>query len=224
MRVAVLIPVLNEEAALPHVLRGLPSDLRVVVCDNGSTDRSVALAREGGAEVVSAPRRGYGLALLTGLAHLRRTGPPDAIVICDGDHSVDPNDFPALLEPLLQERADLVIGDRTLLASPGSMPPQQVWGNVLATTVIRLQTGFRFNDMGPFRAIRWASIESLGMEDTNYGWNVEMQLKAVRLGLRIVEVPVQNWPRIGKSKVSGSLRGATHAGTKILWSCWRYRR
>lgn len=222
MQVAVLIPVLNEEAALPRVLEELPTAFRVIVCDNGSTDRSAALARAAGAEVVTTAR-GYGNAILGGLAHLRAQ-PPDIVVVCDGDHSVDPADFAALLRPIERNEADFVLGDRTRLAAPGSMPPQQVYGNILATSLIHLQSGFRFRDMGPFRAIRWAAIEALRMEDPNYGWNVEMQLKAVRAGLRIVEVPVHNRERIGRSKVSGSFRGAARAGAKILWSCWRYRR
>lgn len=222
MQVAVLIPVLNEERALPRVLEELPAAFRVIVCDNGSTDRSAERARSAGAEVVTTPR-GYGNAILGGLAHLR-AHPPDIVVVCDGDHSVDPADFAALLGPIQRNEADFVLGDRTQLAAPGSMPPQQVYGNILATGIIHVQSGFRFRDMGPFRAIRWAAIESLRMEDPNYGWNVEMQLKAVRAGLRIVEVPVHNRERIGRSKVSGSFRGATRAGAKILWSCWRYRR
>lgn len=223
MRVAVLIPVLDEEAALPQVLAGLPPGLRVIVCDNGSRDRSAELAKAAGAEVVSWPRRGYGGAVQAGLRHLADAA-PDVVVVVDGDHSVDPADFPALLEPLARGEADLVLGDRTALAEPGSMPPQQVWGNVLATTLIRLQTGHRYRDMGPFRALTWAAVQRLGLRDPNYGWNVEMQLKALHAGLRVVEVPVHNRARIGRSKVSGSLRGATAAGAKILWSCWRYRR
>lgn len=223
MRVAVLIPVLDEELALPRVLEELPPEFRVVVCDNGSLDRSAALAREAGAEVVSWPQRGYGGAVQAGLRHLA-ADPPDVVVIVDGDHSVDPADFPLLLAPLERDEADLVLGDRTRLATPGSMPPQQVWGNVLATSLLRLFTGHRFRDMGPFRAARWAALAGLGLVDPNYGWNVEMQLKAVRAGLRVVEVPVHNRERIGHSKVSGSVRGATRAGAKILWSFWRYRR
>ncbi len=223
MRVAVLIPVLNEELALPRVLAELPAALRVVVCDNGSTDASAALARAAGAEVVPWPKRGYGGAVQAGLRHLR-ADPPDIVVIMDGDHSADPEDLPALLGPIERGEADMVLGDRTERAASGSMPPQQVWGNVLATALIRAQTGHRYRDMGPFRALSWTAFQALALVDPNYGWNVEMQMKAARLGLRIREVPVANRERIGKSKVSGSVRGATRAGAKILWSVWRYRR
>jgi len=222
VRVAVLIPVLNEELALPRVLAELPAGLRVVVCDNGSTDASAALARAAGAEVVPWPKRGYGGAVQAGLRHLR-ADPPDAVVIMDGDHSADPDDLPALLGPIERGEADMVLGDRTERAARGSMPPQQVWGNVLATALIRLQTGHRYRDMGPFRAIRWGALERLDMEDPTWGWNVEMQLKALRHGVRVLEVPVRYRTRIGTSKISGTVSGVARAGAKILWACWRYR-
>lgn len=223
MRIAVLMPVLNEELALPHVLRELPAGLRVVICDNGSTDKSAALAHAWGAEVVSWPTRGYGGAVAAGLRHLA-ADPPDVVVIWDGDHSVDPADLPALLAPIEAGEADLVLGDRSARAAPGSMPTQQRWGNRLATFLIARQTGHRFADMGPFRAARYSALVRLGLVDATWGWNVEMQLKALRAGLRVVEVPVANRDRIGRSKISGSLRGSLRAGARICWACWHYGR
>ena len=222
MRTAILIPVLNEEQALPSVLAEIPAEMRVVVCDNGSTDRSAEIARAAGAEVVSEPLRGYGGACLAGIAHLR-ADPPDAVVILDGDHSVWLADLPLLLAPLEEGRADMVLGDRTSLAEPGSLTPQQRVGNAIAASFIRSRTGFRYRDMGPFRAIRWGALLDLGMEDRTWGWNVEMQLKALRSGVRVMEVPVRYRARIGTSKISGTLEGVARAGAKILWACWRYR-
>ena len=221
MRVAVLLPCLNEEAALPAVLAELPPGLRVVVCDNGSTDGSVAIARAAGAEVAREPTRGYGGACLAGL-RLLAADPPDVVVIVDADHSVDLTELPLLLGPIKRGEADLVMGDRTVHAAPGAMTPPQRAGNEVATRLIALRTGHRYRDMGPFRAVRWASLASLGMEDRTWGWNVEMQMKAVRRGLRVLEVPVHTRPRIGQSKISGTVRGVARAGAKMLYACWRY--
>jgi glycosyltransferase involved in cell wall biosynthesis len=218
---AVLIPVLNEAAALPRVLAGLPRDVRVVVCDNGSTDGSASLAGEAGAEVVRWPHRGYGGAVRAGIEHLR-AAPPDVVVVFDGDHSMYAEDLPALLEPILAGRADMVLGERVTRAEPGSLTPQQRFGNALATRLIRLRTGHRYLDMGPLRAIRWSSLLALEMEDPTWGWNVEMQMKAVKRGLRVLEVPTGYRPRIGTSKISGTVSGVVRAGAKILWACWRY--
>ncbi|MFZ5475590.1 MAG: glycosyltransferase family 2 protein [Myxococcota bacterium] len=221
MQTAILIPVLNEEQALPKVLSELPPGHRVVVCDNGSTDRSADIARAHGADVVSEPARGYGGACLAGIAHLR-AHPPDAVVIMDGDASCDPRDLPVLLEPIAENRADLVVGERLTLGEPGALTPQQRAGNAVATACIAARAGRRWRDMGPFRAIRWGALLDLGMVDRTWGWNVEMQMKAARQGLRCLEVPVHNRPRIGKSKISGTVQGVVRAGGKILWACWRY--
>ena len=190
--------------------------------DNGSTDATPRLAREGGALVLREDRRGYGQACLTGLAHLAQD-PPDIVVFLDGDHSDFTEDLPALLAPIQSGRADLVIGDRTALARPGALLPQQRFGNALATTLIHWQTGTRFRDMGPFRAIRWSALEELEMSDPTWGWNVEMQLRSLGRGLRVCEVPVRYRPRVGDSKISGSLRGSLRAGARILWAVWHYR-
>lgn len=200
---------------------------RIIICDNGSTDRSASLAneaREAGlpVEVVFEPRRGYGSACLAGLAHLRRTGPPEVVVFLDGDFSDHPEELPLLVAPIAEGRADLVIGSRKLgSAEPGAMLPQARFGNALAVFLIRVLTGFRYTDLGPFRAIRWDALEALAMEDPDYGWTCEMQMKAIGAGLRIVEVPVSYRRRVGVSKITGTLAGTLFAGVKIL--TWVFR-
>jgi glycosyltransferase involved in cell wall biosynthesis len=219
----VLIPALNEAESLPHVLADLPPVDRVVVVDNGSSDGTAEVARAHGVETVTEPRRGYGNAVLAGMAHLR-SDPPDVLVILDADHADPAERLADLVRPIAEGRADLVQTDRTGTAEPGALTFAQRYGNRLATALIAGVTGHRFRDMGPFRAIRWDALESLGMVDPTYGWNVEMQMKAVRRGLRIVEVPLPYRARArGVSKISGSLSGAARAGVRILWSVHHYR-
>jgi glycosyltransferase involved in cell wall biosynthesis len=195
----------------------------IVVVDNGSTDRTAAVARAGGATVIAEPRRGYGTACLAGLAHLRRD-PPALVAFLDADASDDPGELPLLLEPLLAARADLVIGSRARgPREEGSLTPAQVFGNRLATALLRLLFGLPATDLGPFRAVRWEALESLGMRDRDYGWTVEMQARAARAGLRVVEVPVRYRRRIGRSKISGTVRGVVGAGWKILFTLARVR-
>lgn len=222
VRIAILIPVLDEEQALPAVLAELPPDVRVIVCDNGSTDRSAEIARTHGAEVVHQPRRGYGGAVQAGIARLR-AAPPDLVVILDGDHSCWAEDLCTLLEPLRDGRADLVLGERLTLGDPDALTVPQRVGNRFATAIIAAQTGHRYRDFGPFRAIRWEALVALEMVDPTWGWNVEMQLKALRRGVRVLEVPVRYRPRIGTSKISGTIQGVVRAGGRILWACWKYR-
>lgn len=223
MNVAVVIPALDEAESLPLVVRDLPAVSRLVVVDNGSTDDTAEVARALGAEVVHEPRRGYGSAVLAGIAHLR-PDPPDVLVILDADHADPPERLDDLVRPIREDRADLVQSDRTRLAEPGSMTFPQRFGNRLSTFLIHRLSGHRFHDMGPFRAIRWSALERLAMEDPTWGWNVEMQLKAVKHGLRILEVPLPYRTRQkGESKISGSLRGAVRAGVRILWAVNRYR-
>jgi len=228
LSVAVIIPALNEEANLPLVLADLASlgdaaPARVIVIDNGSTDRTAEVARAGGAEVVREDRRGYGSACLAGLTHLRLE-PPEVVVILDADYSDYPEELPSLTGPVLRGEADMVLGERTTRALPGALLPQQRYGNTLACVLIERVTGFRYTDMGPFRAIRWSAMERMAMEDTNYGWNVEMQIKAVTRGLRVREVAVGYRKRPhGRSKIAGSVRGTVKAGVKILYSVARYR-
>ena len=213
-----VIPALNEEASLPAVLAGLPRPpvRRVVVADNGSTDRTGEVARARGARVVLEPRRGYGSACLRALEDLR-SDPPDVVLFLDADASDDPSEAPRLLEPIASGRADFVIGSRALGgAEPGSLTPAQRFGNWIATRLLGALYGTPCTDLGPFRAIRWSSLEALRMRDPDFGWTVEMQVKAARLGLRQVEVPVSYRRRIGRSKISGTVGGTLRAGTKIL--------
>jgi glycosyltransferase involved in cell wall biosynthesis len=224
-RIDVVIPALNEEASLPLVLAGLPRPpvRRVVVADNGSADGTSRVAREGGAVVVPAARRGYGSACLAGLDHLRRNDPPDLVVFIDADFSDHPEELPRLITPLLSGAADLVIGSRVLgEREPGALLPQARAGNLVACLLIRLLYGHRFTDLGPFRAVRWEALERLGMADPNFGWTAEMQVKALRHGLRVTEVPVSYRRRVGVSKITGTVTGTLRAGYKILWTVLRY--
>ncbi len=220
--VAVVIPALNEEESLPLVLRALPDVGTVIVVDNGSTDRTAEIARANGATVVSEPRRGYGYACLAGLEAIRDEA-PRVVVFLDADHSDHPEELPLLTRPILEEQADFVLGERVSLALPGALLPQQRAGNRLATRLIQQFTGMRYKDMGPFRAIRFDVLLSMEMCDRTWGWNVEMQMKAAQRALRIREVPVNYRPRIGQSKISGTVSGTIRAGGRILWATWRYR-
>lgn len=224
-RIAVLIPALNEEAPLPQVLRDLSREIveEIVVIDNGSADRTAEVARAGGATVLSEPRRGYGSACLAGIAYLKARD-PDIVVFLDADYSDYPDELPAVIRPIVTEGYDFVIGSRTKgEAEPGALLFQARCGNALATSLIRWLYGFPYSDLGPFRAIRFPALLKLGMTDRTYGWNVEMQIKAVRQGLRIAEVPVRYRKRAGgESKVSGTMKGTLLAGCKILWTVFRY--
>lgn len=225
VRVAVIIPALNEEAALPLVLADISRAIveEVVVVDNGSSDRTVEVAQAGGATVLVEPQRGYGAACLAGIAHLQGRA-PDIVVFLDGDHSDHPEEIPQLIAPIVAGTHDLVIGSRTKgQADPGALLPQARFGNALATWLIRKIYGFSYSDLGPFRAVRFSALLRLGMEDRSYGWTVEMQIKAIRKGLRIAEVPVSYRKRAaGASKVTGTLKGTVLAGYKILWTVLRY--
>lgn len=225
-KVDVIIPALDEEQALPRVLGEIPRDLvrRVIVADNGSLDRTAEVGEAAGAEVVSEPQRGYGAACLAALAHLA-SDPPDVVVFLDGDHSDHPAEMDRLVEPVLRGEADLVLGSRTLgHRERGSLTPQQVVGNAVACGVLRGVYGARYTDLGPFRAISWAALGALEMCDENFGWTVEMQIKAAQAGLRHLEVPVAYRRRIGQSKVSGTVKGTLLASGKILWTLARYAR
>ncbi len=218
MDTVVLIPALNEEGPLPRVLAALPrAGVReVVVVDNGSTDRTAEVAQAAGARVIREPRRGYGRACLTGLDALR-ADPPEVVVFVDADYSDYPEELPRVLAPILAGEADLVIGSRVRGArEPGALLPQARFGNWLATGLIRLATGVRFSDLGPFRAARWDALQAIAMADQGFGWTVEMQMKAAQARLRCVEVPVSYRPRIGHSKITGTLSGSVRAGAKIL--------
>jgi glycosyltransferase involved in cell wall biosynthesis len=183
------------------------------------------MARAQGATVLSEPRRGYGSACLAGIEYLRAKR-PDVVVFLDADYSDYPDELPAVIQPILTDKYDFVLGSRTQgQAEPGALLFQARFGNALATALIRWLYGFRYSDLGPFRAIRFPALLNLGMVDRTYGWNVEMQIKAVRQGLRIAEVPVRYRKRAGgESKVSGTLKGTLLAGYKILWTVFRYAR
>jgi glycosyltransferase involved in cell wall biosynthesis len=222
---AVILPALNEEECIGKVLdelRAFPL-VEAIVVDNGSTDRTAEFARMHGASVIHEPRRGYGQACLAGIAALRDS--TEFVVFMDADGSADPAELPNLLSILRSGEADLVLGSRVLgTREPGALPPHQAWGNKLAVLLLRLFHGVRCTDLGPFRAIRRDALAKLDMRDTNFGWTIEMQIKANRRGLRVVETPVSSRRRRkGRSKISGTLRGTVLAGSKILWSVLKYR-
>ncbi len=214
-QIAAIIPALNEERSLGSVLKALPPWMDdVIVADNGSTDGTSRVATEHGARVISQPRRGYGSACLAALAALDC---PDVVVFLDGDFSDHPEEADRLVDPIVAGRADMVLGSRVLGEhEPGALTPQAVFGNRLACRLIRLFWNTRFTDLGPFRAIDYRTLQRLDMRDPDYGWTVEMQIKAAKRRLRVLEVPVSYRRRVGKSKVSGTVRGVIGAGTKIL--------
>lgn len=224
-RIDVVIPAFNEEASLPLVLSAIPRPPvdRIVVVDNNSTDRTSLVAGEGGAIAIPESRPGYGSACLRGLAYLRANQPPDIVVFLDGDYSDHPEELPEVVAPILRDQAELVIGSRALgEREPGALLPQQRAGNFLACMMIRLLYGHRYTDLGPFRAVRWSALEALGMHDPDFGWTAEMQVKALRHGLRVIEVPVRYRRRVGVSKIAGTIKGTILAGYKIITTVLRY--
>ncbi|MBC8108386.1 MAG: glycosyltransferase family 2 protein [Anaerolineae bacterium] len=229
-RIAVVIPAWNEEGSIGRVIDDLPKEWvradRVIVADNNSTDYTADVARKFGATVVSAKQQGYGSACLAGLACLEELNPddqPQIVVFVDADYSDHPEQLPLLVDPIARGEADLVIGSRMLKPQPaGAMLPQAMFGNKLACFLIRIFFRQRYTDLGPFRAISWEALRALRMRDTNFGWTVEMQIKAARQKLRIVEVSVDYRPRIGMSKITGTVSGSLRAGYKILYTIFRY--
>ena len=226
-RVAVILPALNEEASLRGTLEELTgiaqaSIGQLILVDNGSTDATAEVALSAGAEVISEPRRGYGHACLAGIAALRKE--ITTVVFMDADGSDDPRELSRLLEPIEGGEADMVLGSRVLAEREvGALSAQQRWGNALATGLMRLLVGARYTDLGPFRAVRREALERLEMRDKNFGWTIEMQIKAQRRGLRVQEIPVNyRRRRGGRSKVSGNPVEAVKAGGKILWTILRY--
>jgi len=227
--VSVIIPVFNEERSLPLVLQELPSVARVIVVDNGSTDRSSEVAAAHGAEVVREARRGYGSACLAGMERLQellRDGRIDdeIVVFLDGDYSDYPEDLAVLVAPILCDEYDFVLGSRLMgERERGAMPFQSIYGNKLACFLMWLFWGARYSDLGPFRAISWTALQKLQMCDRNFGWTVEMQIKSALAGLRVIELPVRYRKRVGVSKISGTVSGTIKAGYKILYTIARYR-
>ena len=220
-RVAVVIPALDEEDSIGLVFDALPLPAGdVIVVDNGSRDRTAARARGAGARVVSEPRRGYGQACLAGIA---AAGDVDVIAFVDADFSDHPEQLSRVLEPIERGEAEMVIGSRQLgRRAPGAHPWHAVAGTRLCVGLMNLLIGTRATDLGPFRAITRGALARLGMRDRNFGWTVEMQVRAARRGLSVVEVPVDYRPRIGRSKVSGTLTGSVRAGTKIIGTILRH--
>ena len=225
-RISVIIPAHNEAESIALVIGEIPGGLaqEIIVVSNASTDATAARAAAAGATVLWEPVPGYGRACLRGIAHaLAQMPPPDILVFLDGDHADYPAEMPALLAPLLAGRADMVIGSRALgRRERGALLPQQRFGNWLAAGLLRYRFGTTTTDLGPFRAIATPALVGLQMEDTTYGWTVEMQVKAARQRLRVVEVPVNYRRRIGTSKISGTVRGTIGAGYKILATIFRY--
>jgi len=221
VRVSVIIPTRNEVSAISRVLADLPANLvnEVLVIDSNSTDGTPEIAAKMGACVVHEPRRGYGRACLTGLAC---ADAPDVVVFLDGDYSDRPSELPILLAPIIEGRADITLGSRLQGRRSGALPWHQVLGNRLAASLIRLLYGLEITDLGPFRAGRAEVLRALALEETTYGWAVEMILKGALQGCRIVEVPVSYHPRIGKSKISGTLKGTIGAAWFILSLIVRY--
>ena len=222
MRVSVVIPTHNEAQSIGRVLADLPADIvtEVLVVDSNSTDGTPEIAEKMGARVLREPRRGYGRACLTGLAGANS---PDVVVFLDGDYSDRPAELPLLLAPITEGRADITLGSRLQKQrTAGALPWHQVFGNRLAAGLIRLLYGLEITDLGPFRAGRADVLRALALEETTYGWAVEMILKGGLAGFRVVEVPVSYYPRIGQSKISGTLRGTIGAGWFILSLIVRY--
>ena len=222
MRVSVIIPTRNEAQSIGRVLADIPRELvtEVIVVDSNSNDGTPAIAARMGARVIREPRRGYGKACLTGLAAAES---PEVVVFLDGDYSDRPSELPVLLAPIVEGRADITLGSRLHeRRSPGALPWHQVFGNRLAAGMIRLLYGLEISDLGPFRAARADVLRKLALEQATYGWAVEMILKGKLAGFRIVEVPVSYYPRIGESKISGTVRGTVGAAWFILSLIVRY--
>lgn len=224
--IKVIIPAYNEEGSIALVVKALPKQLcnEIIVTDNNSNDNTTNAAKLAGATVLFEKKPGYGAACLKAIDYVRQTGGCDIVVFIDGDFSDHPEEMEKIIAPIIAGDADMVIGSRIkALRERGSMTPQQVFGNWLAVTLIKLFMGRQYTDLGPFRAITWNALEKINMIDTNYGWTVEMQVKAIKHKLRYNEVPVRYRNRAaGYSKVSGSIKGSILAGYKIIKTIFKY--
>ena len=221
----VIIPAYNEEKSIPKVIAEIPKFVRhIVVANNNSTDQTQLVAEAAGAKVVFEAQKGYGKACLTAMDWInKQENQPDIVVFLDGDYSDYPEEMKELVQPILDGKADMVIGSRALgQRESGSMTLPQVFGNWLATTMMKYMQGAKFSDLGPFRAIVWRKLLDLNMVDQNFGWTIEMQIKAHKAGLRYTEVPVNYRKRIGVSKVSGTVKGVIGAGYKIIFTIFKY--
>lgn len=223
--IKVIIPAFNEQDSIVHVLKDIPAHVQeVIVVNNASTDDTATVSSQGGATVLTENSKGYGYACLKGLDYIaQQTQKPDIVVFLDGDYSDYPEQLDEIVQPILEQDMDMVIGARDKrLRESGSMTIPQVFGNWLATSLMRLFFGARFTDLGPFRAMKYPSLLALEMEDKTYGWTVEMQLKVLKKKMTYTEVPVKYRNRIGVSKVSGTVKGAIFAGIKILGWIFKY--
>jgi len=222
----VIIPAFNEENAVGKVVLAIPKTLvrEIIVINNNSTDETAIKAESAGATVLEEPIKGYGNACLKGIAYLKdKNLPPDIVVFLDADYSDYPEEIILLLQPIKDQNMDMVIGSRALgNREKGAMTPQQIFGNWLATFLMKLFYGVHYTDLGPFRAIKYDSLIALNMKDKTYGWTVEMQLKAAKQKMKIGEVPVNYRNRIGFSKVSGTVKGTIGAGYKIITTIFKY--
>jgi len=224
----VIIPAYNEEGSIGHVVNDIPKTLvkEIIVVSNASTDNTESVAKAAGATVLKQPQKGYGAACLKGLEYVKENEAefkPDIIVFIDGDYSDYPHEMVDVVKPITEQGYDMVIGSRALgQKEAGAMMPQQIFGNWLATTLIRLFYGYTFTDLGPFRAITWQALEAINMKDEDFGWTVEMQVKAAKLKLKCTEVAVNYRKRIGVSKVTGTIKGTFMAGYKILYTIFKY--
>ena len=223
LKISVIIPALNEEESIGQVLNDIPGEIveEVIVVDNGSNDDTVTVANSLGARVIREPLKGYGAACLKGISMLKQD--TDIVVFLDADYSDYPQDLHTVVKPIVTGKAEMVIGSRMSgTREKGALLPQAVFGNKLATFLIRLFWGFKYTDLGPFRAIKYKDLLALNMMDKNFGWTVEMQIKALKKGLKIVEVPVRYRKRIGKSKITGTFSGTVRAGVKIIYTIFKY--
>jgi glycosyltransferase involved in cell wall biosynthesis len=226
LNVVVVIPAFNEEASVGLVLKDIPRAevCEIVVVNNNSTDGTAKIAAECGATVLFQEKKGYGSACLKGLQYLKsKSAFPDVVVFMDADYSDHPEQMSRLLEKV-SDGYDLVIGSRSRgRREKGAMLPQQKFGNWLATSLIKMIYGFQYSDLGPFRAIAWEALEKVNMQDEDFGWTVEMQIKALKENLKICEVPVDYRARIGVSKITGTIKGTIMAGYKIIYTIFKYR-
>jgi len=222
-KISVIIPALNEEESIGQVLNDIPGEIveEVIVVDNGSSDDTVTVSKGLGANVILEPLKGYGAACLKGISILKQD--TDIVVFLDADYSDYPQDLHTVVKPIINDNADMVIGSRMSgEREKGALLPQAIFGNKLATFLIRVFWGFKYTDLGPFRAIKYRDLLALNMTDKNFGWTVEMQIKALKKRLRIVEVPVRYRKRIGKSKITGTFSGTVRAGVKIIYTIFKY--
>ncbi|MGI8584020.1 MAG: glycosyltransferase family 2 protein [Chitinophagaceae bacterium] len=225
-KIVVIIPAYNEENSIAKVVNDIPAGLvnEVIVVNNNSNDDTGINAQNAGATVLNEERPGYGFACLKGIEYIKQLQPvPDIVVFIDADYSDLPEEMPLLLQPIINNGMDMVIGSRALgKKEKGSMTVQQVFGNWLATRLLKIIYRIRYTDLGPFRAIRYDKLLEINMQDTTYGWTVEMQLKAAKLKMKIIEVPVSYRRRIGHSKISGTVKGTVLAGYKIITTIFKH--